>query len=158
MTVPLLDTSSNALPAVSVDWGLVALAALVAAVVAVALCCGEPLRSRRQVLRALARGRLASALVLAFVVLPNALPLDHALSPAHRHMHPSQAEESVHASHCHVTPGSCSDVPLASGPGQFLHAEAMLPAGPALTVRVEAAAVALPSNNGITPDTPPPRA
>lgn len=107
-----------------------------------------------------ARRRAASALasVLVFLaVLPAVLPYDH-LAP--RALHAGEEREhaeAVHASHCHTSPGTCSDAPVGSGLGQFLFSEPLLalPATLALIV-----ALALPALRGIVlrPDIRPPLA
>ncbi len=71
-------------------------------------------------LRRRARRRLGvvavSALVL-LAVLPSVVPYDHLVAAAH-----DDGQAAVHASHCHESPSSCADAPVASGPGQILDA------------------------------------
>ena len=69
--------------------------------------------------RRLSMPRVALGLVVFLAVLPSVLPYDHLL-PFAGHAAADAAQESVHASHCHVSPGTCSDAPLTSGPGQLL--------------------------------------
>ena len=61
-------------------------------------------------------------LVVAAAVLPSVVPYDHWL----RANHP-EAHTEIHASHCHIAPGSCADAPVAAGIGQFLLSEPLLP-------------------------------
>jgi len=67
--------------------------------------------------------RRIAIVMTALALLPAVLPYDHLLPGLHIE---DQAEESVHASHCHVEPGSCSDVPLASGFGEFVFNEPLV--------------------------------
>lgn len=72
-----------------------------------------------------ARRRLATyaAVGLMFLAIaPSLFPLDHLVFG-----HPeNQADESIHAAHCHGSPGTCSDLPLQLGPGQFLLNEPLI--------------------------------
>jgi hypothetical protein len=61
---------------------------------------------------------LALAALVFFAVLSSVLPYDHLLPGLHTGE--SEAEEAVHASHCHASPATCSDAPVTSGPGQLL--------------------------------------
>ena len=53
-----------------------------------------------------------------FAVLPSVVPYDHLLPGLHHDQ--SIASEAVHETHCHLTPGSCADAPVAAGPGQLM--------------------------------------
>lgn len=66
----------------------------------------------------------AAALAVFLAVMPTVLPWDHLFFAGAGHE--SAAEESVHASHCHESPGTCSDAPVSSGPGQLLHSAPLL--------------------------------
>jgi hypothetical protein len=80
----------------------------------------RPLMRRR---RTAARAALAALVFLA--VLPSVFPYDHLL-PGQLLFGASEAEESMHASHCHVSPATCSDAPITSGPGQLLFGTPMV--------------------------------
>lgn len=88
---------------------------------AVAVAIWRPMRLRipsRHRLR-LARGVVAVAVAAA--VLPSVLPFDHLhAAPT---TDPAMTSAQVHDDHCHTAPGSCSDAPVPSGPGQFLNGE-----------------------------------
>lgn len=88
---------------------------------ATALAIWTPASKRRRTARRLARTAVALAVFLA--ILPTVLPYDHILQPAAGH---ADGNASVHETHCHGTPGSCSDAPVTSGAGQFLTAEPLL--------------------------------
>ena len=74
-------------------------------------------RSRRRALYV-----VMGALVF-LALLPTVLPFDHLFVHA---ADASGASEAVHAQHCHVSPGTCSDAPVPSGPGQMLLAEPLV--------------------------------
>ena len=71
---------------------------------------------RRRARRHAARIIVTSMMFLA--LLPAALPFDHLFMRESRAE--AAAQEAVHASHCHLSPGTCSDAPVPSGPGQLL--------------------------------------
>lgn len=89
---------------------------------------------------------------IAVALFPSVLPLDHIMSPHED----SGAEQQVHASHCHESPGTCSDLPLLSGPGQFLASEPLLIA-PALLMVLLLSAVAGLVGRSEKPEILPPR-
>lgn len=90
--------------------------------VAVAVLIWRPLPTRSLVRRI---GSPAVAVVVALAVLPSVLPYDHLLPASSSHA-AEHAASDVHASHCHVSPGSCADAPLAAGEGQFLASDPLL--------------------------------
>jgi hypothetical protein len=109
--LPLLHVAQVAVRVTSLDSRVVALAAMA---LAAALCwIWRPSKPRR---RSAARGVLAVLVFLA--VLPSVFPYDHVLPGVHAGA--SEADEAMHASHCHVSPATCSDAPITSGPGQLL--------------------------------------
>jgi hypothetical protein len=63
----------------------------------------------------------------------------------------------THVQHCHISPSTCSDQPVPSGPGQMLFAEPLLPALSLHFVLIDEASVT-PSVLAIDTLTPPPRA
>jgi hypothetical protein len=89
--------------------------------------------------------RRTAVVMTALALLPAVLPYDHLLPGLHIEDH---ADEAVHASHCHVSPGSCSDVPLASGVGEFVFNEPLVAVPAMLTVALFVAAKVL---RGTTP-------
>lgn len=100
--------------------------------------------------RARAAGAIAGAAMF-IAVLPMALPLDHIFA---RHVH-AGGEQQVHASHCHESPASCSDMPLLSGPGQFLASEPLI-VTPALISVLLLFGLASLSGISLKPPVPPP--
>lgn len=129
----------------------VALAALAVATVLIwapALPSGAVLRRRVW----LSLGTKLVVVMVALAVLPAILPYDHLFGPAHAD---GGADKAVHVSHCHASPGTCSDAPLASGLGQFLFSEPLVVAPAMLTIVLLAAGVTL---HGVyrRPETPPP--
>lgn len=105
------------------------------------------------------RSTRASALhttvaVMAFLaVLPSVIPYDHLLPGTHND---SPAAEATHAQHCHGSPGSCADAPIAAGPGQFIFSDPLVVAPAMLAVLL---ASTIPALRGISPRPPtrPPR-
>lgn len=61
-------------------------------------------------------------------LLPSVFPYDHVLPhlAGHAHGHDAAHAASAHAAHCHGDPGSCSDAPVPSGPGQMVAGEALV--------------------------------
>ena len=57
--------------------------------------------------------------------------------------HDDDGQEAVHVSHCHVSPGTCSDAPVTAGPGQLLHSQPLLVIPSLLAVMLIAAATVL---------------
>ncbi len=99
-------------------------------------------RLRARDRRAIARNALT---VLVFVaVLPSVFPYDHLLPGAHA----DGGQEAVHVSHCHVSPGTCSDAPVTAGPGQLLHSQPLLLVPSLLAVALIAA---VPVLTGLMP-------
>jgi hypothetical protein len=151
LDLPLLHVVQTASRA-TLDAPLVIAAAAVFAAVCVVLW-------RPQIASELAhrsgRRRVARAIVsvLAFLaVLPAVLPYDHIFAP-----HDDSAQTSaVHATHCHASPGTCSDVPVTSGPGELLFSTPLLPSVEFTEVLLEEAA---PHVKTVAPSplTPPPR-
>ncbi len=126
---------------------------LMACGIALAACSGSPRvnllhrgRARRNLLTVVAY------VAIAIAVLPGVLPLDH-MTAAHDD---SPAEQQVHASHCHESPGTCSDLPLLSGPGQFLAPEPLILAPAQVSVLLPVSAAALAGRTD-APETRPPR-
>jgi hypothetical protein len=129
--LPLLHVGETISHATTVDLRLVALASvllglLLQAIWAPALSSAVHSLRTRRIQRALAV-RFAAALT-ALAILPAVLPYDHLLPEHHGHAAASAvvADERVHASHCHATPASCADAPIAAGPGQFLTSEPLI--------------------------------
>ena len=151
LPVPLLHVVQAATHVTTVDPAVLALALLSFAAVMAWLWAPRPLSLRRA-----ARSRTmraVAAVLFFFAVLPAVLPYEHLLPGAHDD---GPGAESIHAAHCHIAPGSCSDVPLASGAGQFLVTEPLVVVPAMLTVLI---ALTMPAMRGITlrPDTRPPR-
>ena len=151
--LPLLHAGQTMLRVTTVDAPILVLAALLFAASAT-LIWQSPLAGglrHRSGRRRLGRGAVACAVALA--VLPSVLPYDHLLpSPGHEE---GEAQEAVHASHCHVSPATCSDAPVTSGPGQLLGTAPLLVVPSMLSVLVLAATLAFTSV-ARQPDVPPP--
>ena len=147
----LLHVAQAATGVTAVDPGLVALAALLLASVALYQWTPRPMSIAR-LTRAPAM-RASLGLLVFFAVLPSVVPYDHLL-PGLRHDE-TAAEEAVHASHCHISPGTCADAPLAAGPGQLLFTEPLVIAPAMLAILLT---FAVPTLTGITtrPETRPP--
>ena len=89
--------------------------------------------------------RLAIQLTVFAALLPSVLPYDHLLPTTAA---AATDNQSVHAAHCHESPGSCSDAPVSSGAGQFMAAEPLIVA-PALVVML--LLFTAPLLRGVTP-------
>lgn len=124
---PILHAGPRAVAdAATVDWRVVALGILALTGL---LLLGE-IRPVRGASRRLRRyfapsARLLPALVVMFVVFPNAVPIEHVIE--HDDSASVRSAEFVHASHCHVSPGTCSDMPITAGPGGMLFTDLLLP-------------------------------
>lgn len=130
-----------------------AAAAFTVAAIAIWLPCSplsvRTLRSRR------GRRRVASVTASALVflaLLPSVVPYDHLFV---HDAHAATIDESVHASHCHVSPGTCSDAPVSSGPGQLLMSAPLVVMPAMLAVLITATATVLVGIS-FRPETPPP--
>lgn len=148
----LLHVAQAATGVTAPDPGIVALAVLVLATVSIYLWA--PRMSVQRLTRAPAM-RASLGLLVFFAVLPSVVPYDHLL-PGITH-DDGPAASAVHATHCHISPGSCADAPLAAGPGHFIFSEPLVIAPAMLAVLLIFAAPALA---GVThkPDTRPPLA
>jgi len=149
--LPLLHVAQAAGQVPVVDPRLVTLAALLFAAVLVWQWTRRPLSVRR--LSRMSAMRLTLAVLLFFAVMPSVVPYDHLL-PGLQH-DDGAAASAVHATHCHLSPGSCADAPLAAGPGQLIFSDPLVIAPAMLAVLLVFAAPALV---GVTrkPDTRPP--
>lgn len=149
----LLHVAGSATPTRGID--LVAAVLALAVFAAVAAAVWIPACAPQALLRRRGRRRLLSLVTGAVVfaaVLPIVLPWDHLFLADH---HESTGEAAVHASHCHETPGTCTDAPVTSGPGQLMLTNPLLPSPALLGVLLLLIAPALA---GITlrPETRPP--
>jgi len=115
--LPLRHLARTAIRCATLDLRVVALATLA---LTAALCWIW--RSLMPRPRSAARCVLAVLVFLA--VLPSVFPYDHLVPGIHAGA--SEAEEAMHAAHCHVSPATCSDAPITSGPGQLLFSAPML--------------------------------
>jgi hypothetical protein len=138
----LLHVTQTIVNVTTVDPMVVAVALAVLAVATAAIWLprpGTPLRafiSRRS--RSHAVSLVATAFVF-FALLPSVVPYDHLFGDTHA----SVEEESVHASHCHISPGTCSDAPVSSGPGQLLMSAPLVVTPAMLAVLITATATVL---------------
>ncbi len=149
--LPLLHIVQTATTVPAVVPRIVLLAAALLAAVLAGTWMPRPM-SLQRLTRAPAMRASLSVLVF-FAVLPSVVPYDHLLPGLHQD--DTAAAEAVHASHCHLSPGSCADAPLAAGPGQLIFNEPLVIA-PALLATLLAFSV--PAMTGITlrPETRPP--
>lgn len=145
MQLPLLHSAPQTPPPVAVHAldARVAVAAALAFALAAALIWRPAALARGAIWRRVAR---RTAIVMtALALLPAVVPYDHLLPGLQID---DKGDEAVHASHCHVSPGSCSDVPLASGFGEFVFNEPLVTIPAMLAVALFAAARVL---RGTTP-------
>lgn len=156
MLLPLLHAAQSAADLTMVDCSV--LASGFAGMLATGVAIWRPGRwSRLNPLKSLrARRRivgLVGGMMVFVAVVPLAAPIDHIFIPHAE----SEAHEEIHTAHCHNSPGSCSDLPLVSGPGQFLSTEPLI-VTPALVAVL--LLFAFPMMHGIThrPEIPPPLA
>lgn len=149
--LPLLHVVQTAPGVSTVDPRLVALALLVLSIVLIFTWMPRPMTLQR-LTRAPAMRITMSSLVF-FAVLPSVVPYDHLLPGLHHDQ--SIASEAVHETHCHLTPGSCADAPVAAGPGQLIFNDPLVITPALMAVLL---AFCLPVLVGITrkPDTRPP--
>jgi hypothetical protein len=139
---PLLHVGQAALNAGAPDLRIAALAAMAFAGAAAAIWW-PALPSAAALLRRriwLSLGRRLVIVMVALAVLPAILPYDHLFAAPHMD---GGADESIHVSHCHVSPGTCSDAPLASGLGQLLFSEPLVIVPAMLAIVLMSSAVIL---------------
>lgn len=96
--------------------------------------------------------RFAAAFVLLFAVLPNVAAWEHVLQSGG-----TDSGAEVHAAHCHESAGTCSEMPVLSGPGQLLFSDPLL-TEPVLGERLLPARDVILVGRFSNPDVPPPRA
>jgi hypothetical protein len=150
LTLALLHVASTAAASTSLDWRVVASA--VAVLAAAETVVWRPWRwisGRRGRLRTI---RAVTSLLVFLAVLPAVFPYDHILP----HVEDEHEDESVHRLHCHLSPGTCSDVPLTSGPGELIFSAPLLPSVHLSTVALEERTERLTPST-FAPLTPPPR-
>lgn len=138
----LLHITQTAVDVTTVDPMLVAAAFAALAVATAAIWRPRPGTPLRAFISRRSRRRAVSLLATAFVffaLLPSVLPYDHLLG----HSHASGEDESVHAAHCHISPGTCSDAPVSSGPGQLLMSAPLVVTPAMLAVLIAATATVL---------------
>ena len=145
----LLHIGNSAANWTTVD--LWVIAAGVAALLAAAVAIWLPVHRRRVRHRFVRRAAaLFVALAVVAAILPAVLPYDHLFSASGASGH-----DDVHAAHCHVSPGSCSDAPVSSGAGQFLTSEPLIVAPALVAVLIIVSAPVLAGRNP-RPDLRPP--
>ncbi len=142
IALPLLHSDPLQLGSSFVDPRAAGSAAAAFAIVAAAIWSSvmpehAALMQRRMWLRL---GRRTACVMTALALLPAVLPYDHLLPGAHLD---DAGGESVHASHCHLSPGTCSDAPLPSGLGEFLFSEPLVLSPAMLAVVLLSASVVL---------------
>jgi hypothetical protein len=130
----LLHVAQPPAERVSVDGGIalfVAAAVIASAATNCVLACGP--MARRMLRRGPVRrtASTACAVVVMLAVLPSVLPYDHIFA---HDAGVAEAQDAVHASHCHMSPGTCSDAPVTAGPGQFILGDPLIVAPAMLAV------------------------
>ncbi|MDP9236762.1 MAG: hypothetical protein M3P30_05090 [Chloroflexota bacterium] len=142
--IPLLQAVARV---TTLDARVVVAALIAFAAVAAALWLPAPVaRGFRRGLRRRTIARSALALLVFLAVLPSVLPYDHLL-PLAGHSDIGKADQAAHASHCHVSPGTCSDAPVTSGPGQLLMGDPLVATPAMLSILL---LLTLPALAGIT--------
>jgi hypothetical protein len=121
--ITLLHIAQTATRVTTVDLRVLAVAGSILAVAAALIWVPElssfpriPVRIRRRI-----AGHAVAALVFV-AVFPSVVPYDHLIVRGHH----DEAQNEVHASHCHISPGTCADAPVASGPGQLMLSEPLV--------------------------------
>ena len=155
MILPLLNAAQSAAKVAHLDRSLLASACAILGS-AVTVTWRPQWRAAANVIRHRgARRRFAAGMMISLMflaMLPSVLPLDHVVS---RHQE-SQGHDEVHAAHCHTSPGSCSEMPLQSGPGQFPVRDPLIVA-PVLIVILLVMTFPLLFGFRHRPEVPPPR-
>jgi hypothetical protein len=108
----LLHASSQAAKAAAAP-GLRGYLLIFAAGVAVGVAAAAIRSSRRATVRRAGISVLAGLTL--FAAAPSVLPYDHLVASAH-----VDGDQGIHEMHCHSSPGTCADAPIAFGPGQFV--------------------------------------
>jgi hypothetical protein len=150
---PLLHLAQTAARATTVDPLIVATAVVALAIVLALLWAPRPERPLA-LLRGLGRRRLAAgalAVVVALALPPSVLPYDHLFA----HDGDAEGASEVHASHCHIAPGTCADAPVTAGPGQLVLGQPLI-AVPAMLSVLLAASVAVLVGVSLRPEVRPP--
>ena len=113
----LLHIGQTAVKVTTVDPGILALAtaALALCIIAIWLPRASQRFGSRRDRRRIGRAVLTAVVFLA--LLPSVVPYDHLFSGD---AHAGSEQEALHVTHCHVSPGTCSDAPLTAGAGQLL--------------------------------------
>lgn len=156
-SILLLHIAQTTVQVTAVDPAVLLAAGLVFAAAAFAIWAPASPMSFRTMRHRRGRRRIASAAISVLVflaLLPSVVPYDHLFGPD---AHGAAAESAVHVSHCHVSPGTCSDAPITAGPGQFILSEPLVLA-PAMLAVLIAATVTVLVGIALRPETRPPRA
>lgn len=151
----LLNIAQTAVQITAADPAVLVAAGLVFAAVAISIRLPAPAMSFRPLRQSRDRRRIASpalAVLVFLALLPSVVPYDHLFG---NDAHASTVEDAVHVSHCHVSPGTCSDAPVTAGPGQFILSEPLVRA-PAMLAVLTAATVTVLVGISFRPETRPP--
>jgi hypothetical protein len=151
----LLHIGQTAAQVATVDPAALVAAAAAFTVAAIAIWLPRSPLSVRTLRSRRGRRRVASVIASALVflaLLPSVVPYDHLFV---HDAHAATIDESVHAAHCHVSPGTCSDAPVSSGPGQLLMSAPLVVTPAMLAVLITATATVLVGIS-FRPETPPP--
>lgn len=152
--LPLLHAAQTAAELTTVDRSVIASAVAGMATTLVAVWRPRRLGRINPFKSAVARRRIlgwVAGLSMLVALAPMVAPLDHIFLP---HAD-AQAHQEVHTAHCHGSPGSCSDLPLVSGPGQFILNQPLIVIPPLLAILLVASTSALRSIS-LKPEVRPP--
>jgi hypothetical protein len=122
MRSPFLHIS-DAVPATSVDWDVVAVAALMAVSALILIWRPAVPLPRFAPTRRGTLARRFGGILMALALVPAVLPFDHLWGPDGAL---SPGELASHASHCHVSPATCSDSPATGAALQALTNDALI--------------------------------
>jgi hypothetical protein len=147
--LPLLHVTQTATQVTTVDGRVAAIAAAALVIALAAIWRDELLRPR---IRRAISVRVASVLVF-FAILPAVFPYDHLFA---EHGAISEADEVTHSMHCHLTPGSCAEAPISTGPGQLIFSDPLLQTATAMLLVVVYVAGRTLYGRTLRPDLRPP--
>ena len=131
-SLALLHIAQTAVQVTAVAPALLGLAAAAMALALTAIWLPRP--RLRAVTSGCGRRRIGRSVLTALVflaLLPSVVPYDHLFT---RDAHVGGESEAVHTTHCHVSPGTCSDAPISAGPGQLLMSDPLIVAPAMLAV------------------------
>ena len=150
----LLHIAQTAVQVTALDPAILAAALAALALTGVAIWIPRSVFSLPALRRRRNRRRAAGAVTPALVflaLLPSVVPYDHFFT---HDAHADAEQASVHASHCHISPGTCS-APVTAGPGQLLLGDALI-VEPAMLAMLVATTIAVLVGISFRPEIRPP--